>query len=468
VQNNDQEPSRSPQTFWEFLDKWLHKLGEGGKNLAPFVKVALTGGVIVYLVLVAWRIWLISHALTTFGVDVESVLPVSPTTGALIRRGLSVLVLFAPDAIFAYVLFGRHVEYWRTWTIVALVCAVGASWWVTHVPGIGTHCYVVTPDRGLIESYADKNGQCGLDRPTGLQMSPVTQDILLCIRAMQRGIKPHKLATSAVNAAEMFDASDGHSLYWFHQDGPASLDFYDGPGFDQATLTPLKPVTRQNAEKIRHYIKQQQDAERAAQEKAAAEEKAAADQRARKELALAQEAQRLAAEEHVAGEKLAAEQKAAEADRIRQEREVKITKNLSLYISSVAVSNQPNRETLVATLTFRNHSAERILIALDGRLSCGDLRLTDGRGGLCEACANGEDLTTLPIINRSSLVRNAAPFSMVAPMSTAQHVVYFYNRRCSSEIRQTEGLSLNGSLLVDEGRGVELVPISISGLTAIR
>lgn len=131
---------------------------------------------------------------------------------------------------------------------------------------MGTHCYVVTPDRGLIENYTDKNGQCGVDRLTGLQMSPVTPSILLCIRAMQRGIKPHRLAISAVNTEEMFDGGDGHSLYWFHQASATGIDFYDGPGFDQSTLTPLEPITHENAEKIQRYIKQQQDAERTAQE----------------------------------------------------------------------------------------------------------------------------------------------------------------------------------------------------------
>ena len=265
----------SPRTLWEFLDKWLHKLARGGERIGPIVKVALIAAACGYLALVGLRIWLISQALTTFGVDIAGVLPVDPATAELIHKGMSVLLLFSPDAIIAYVLLNRRVQFWRAWTAAALVLAVGASWWATHEPGLGTHCYVVTPDLGLIESYADKNGRCGVDRTTGLQMSPVTKDILLCIRALKRGIKPKRLAISDVNGAAMFDAGDGHSLYWFHRDSASDLNFYDGPGFDQASLTPLEPVTRLNADFVGRYIKQRQEAERTAREEAAAKREAA-------------------------------------------------------------------------------------------------------------------------------------------------------------------------------------------------
>lgn len=279
IQNEKNEPESGPQSFWEFLDKWLHKLAHGSERPASVVKFVLIGGAGIYIALVMWRIWLISQALTMFGVDITSVLPVDSNTAALIHKGLNVLMWFAPDAIFAYILLNRHVEYWRTLTAVALICAVGTSWWATHEPGLGTHCYVITPNRGLIETYVDKNGRCGVDRPSGLQMSPVTQDILMCIRALKHGAKPRRLALSAINAAEMFDSGDGHSLYWFHQDSTTGLDFYDGPGFDQAESTPLKPVTHQNAEKIRQYIKKRQETERAAAEKVVAKERAAAERK---------------------------------------------------------------------------------------------------------------------------------------------------------------------------------------------
>ncbi|NOS74071.1 MAG: hypothetical protein HOP36_05940 [Methyloglobulus sp.] len=291
IQNDKNKPESGPQSFWEFLDKWMHKLAHEAELTSPVIKFVLIGGVCIYLALVVWRVWLISHALTMFGVDITSILPIDSSTAALIHKGMVVLLLFAPDAIILYVLFNQDAEHWRIWTAVALVCAVGASWWATYEPGLGTHCYVVTPDRGLIEAYADKNGQCGVDRPSGLQMSPITPDILLCMRAMKRGIKPHRLVISAINAVEMFDSGDGHSLYWFHQDSIAGFDFYDGPGFDQATLTPLKPITYQNAEKIRQYIKQRQETERAAAAKKEAKEKATAE---RKQAQVLREAKRQA------------------------------------------------------------------------------------------------------------------------------------------------------------------------------
>ena len=60
------EHNSGPKTFWEFLDRWLRTVGHGGENLAPVFRFALIGAAAVYLSLVVWRVWLISHALTTF------------------------------------------------------------------------------------------------------------------------------------------------------------------------------------------------------------------------------------------------------------------------------------------------------------------------------------------------------------------------------------------------------------------
>jgi hypothetical protein len=264
-----------PRTLWEFLDKWLQRLASGDGGPRSIVKVAFIIGACCYAGLVAWRVWLVSHVLTTFGVDIASVLPIAPGTAALIQKGVAVLLLFSPDALFAYVFFNRDVRYWRTVTAIALVGAVGASWWATHDPALGTHCYVITPDRGLVVGYADEKRQCGMDRTSGLQMSAVTPPILMCIRAMQRGITPTRLAVSAVNSEAMF-AANARSLYWFHRTNSIDLEFYDGPGFDQATSTPLEPVTLQNMVPITAYIKGRQAEERAERERVAAAERTAA------------------------------------------------------------------------------------------------------------------------------------------------------------------------------------------------
>lgn len=327
IASDENRPDSGPRTVWEFFDKWLHKLALGGERLAPVVKTAVIGAACIWLALVVWRIWLISRALTTFGVDVFADLPVDAKTHDLIRTGLNVLIMFAPDAIFAYIVLGRHVQFWQGWTAVALACAVGASWWATHEPGLGTHCYVVTPDRGLIKSYAKKNGECGVDRGSGLQMSPVTSEILPSIRALELGVKPQKKEISAIDADKIFDTRDGRSLYWFHQTPRGEFDIYDGPGFDGATMTPLQPVTPRNADKIARYVKQRQEADRAAKEKLRSEEKAAADRR----LAQAEkESQRLAEATReairLADEKAAAERRVAEASREVQ-RQAEMSRN---------------------------------------------------------------------------------------------------------------------------------------------
>jgi hypothetical protein len=306
------------RTLWEFLDKWLQRLASGDGGSRSIVKVAFVIGVCCYAGLIAWRVWLVSHALTTFGVDIASVLPIAPSTAALIQKGVTVLLLFSPDALFAYLFFNRDVRYWRTVTAIALVGAVGASWWATHDPALGTHCYVITPDRGVILGYADEKKQCRMDRTSGLQMSAVTPPILMCIRAMQRGISPARLAVSAVNTDAMFAADNARSLYWFHRTDAINLEFYDGPGFDQATSTPLEPVTLQNMVPITAYIKGRQAAERAERERTAVAERTAA-KRAQMRAAKA----RASREREAHAEKVRAAQAELreQAERVRAEQE---------------------------------------------------------------------------------------------------------------------------------------------------
>jgi len=107
--NDDPGQRSGPRTLWEFLDKWLHKLGDGGQRLIPLINLIIATVVLGYIASVAWRIWLISHALDTFGVDIVGALPVDPHTAEIIHTGLKVLVLFFPDAIITYGHFYKSV-----------------------------------------------------------------------------------------------------------------------------------------------------------------------------------------------------------------------------------------------------------------------------------------------------------------------------------------------------------------------
>lgn len=345
-----------PRTLWEFFDKWLQRLASGDSGSRSTVKIALLIVISFYLVLVAWRIWLVSHALTTFGVDIASVLPVAPGTAALIQKGVTVLLLFSPDALLAYVFFNRDARYWRTVTAISLVAAVGASWWATHEPAVGTHCYVMTPDRGVVFAHVDEQGQCGIDRTSGLQMSPVTRPILTCISAMQRGITPTRLAMSAVNPAAMFDIRSGRSLYWFRRVSDSYFEFYDGPGFDQATATPLEPVTPQNLAHITEYINKRQAAERAAKDNAAAAERATARRaqareakvRAARDRAARLEQERLAeAQQRAVEQARAAEEADARAARERQARAVLEREEAEAERQAAIVRAEDERQTRI-------------------------------------------------------------------------------------------------------------------------
>jgi signal transduction histidine kinase len=300
--NNGSNPE--PQSFWERCDKWFHEHTFMSEFVTKILKFTLISIILFYAATVCFRIWLIWTIYSTFSADIIGVLPLAPKTATLIYKGLNILILFSPDVIIGYVLFNRRVRAWRLWVAAIFILAVFGSWWATHDPGVKTHCYLKTTDRGLIVSYADENGKCGVDKETQLQMQPVTNEILPSIRNFKRGINPHRIEVSNINADEMFDSGSGRSKYWINEDYANNFTIYDGPGFDQATQSLLIPVEPKNVEKIRQLVKKQQ-----AMLKEAAEEREAEQKRVQAEQ---EEAQRKQAEE--------AEQKRVQAEQEEAQR----------------------------------------------------------------------------------------------------------------------------------------------------
>lgn len=121
---------------------------------------------------------------------------------------------------------------------------------------------------------------------------------------------------------------------------------------------------------------------------------------------------------------------------------------------------------LIATFAVRNEGTDPIAIGLGSREAfCADFRLTDGRGGYCPACANGEVLSSLPAVRSGD---NADRLTTVAAQGTAQHVLNFHASRCRSRIADTGKLSLEGTFLMTKNGSLTVAPVSFSDVTATR
>ena len=286
--------------------------------MKSILKIALFIG-IFFLALVIWRIWLVNY-LFTFVFDIVAALPLRPETAALIQTGIKFLIYFLiPGAIISFVLFNRNHNLWIALIVTFFVFSIVLSWWSNKDPGVNTHCYVIRPDIGLTLGYVDKNGNCPVDHTSGLQMKPVTREIQMCIQASEDGKSPHRLGVANIDADNLFDGKTGRSLYWFHRNSTGNLDFFDGPGFDPASLVPLESITNQNAENIGQYIKQQQSILKAAAEEAEQKRVQAEQEEAQKKQAEEAEQKRVQAEQEEAQKKQAEEAEQKEAQKKQAE-----------------------------------------------------------------------------------------------------------------------------------------------------
>lgn len=119
---------------------------------------------------------------------------------------------------------------------------------------------------------------------------------------------------------------------------------------------------------------------------------------------------------------------------------------------SVDVSSVANRRGVyVATFTFHNTTNKPYYLALmsSNESSCADFHLTDGRGGFCQACANGEVLSSLRKGGGFGWGYFLQNFALLS--GTAQHVVNFHRRFCSSEVIDAASLTVSGSFFLVGG-----------------
>jgi hypothetical protein len=268
-----------------------------------------------WLFLVVIRLIILTRIIKSFGVDLLMALPVDPDTASVISSVVSTVALFSIDAVISFVLLGKNKARWRFTTVAVGLLAIGASVYTKKdvLPG----CYVITPDRGPVLFYPDKDHKCGPDPSTGLQAFPLTPGIILSLRAMKNGVMPNEVDPSTLDPNALYGKKDARSLYWYHYDTAGHYRIFDGAGFDPATRMPLEPVTPQNDPDIKEFcrhqtmIKAQEQQKREAAAKQAEAIADAAAKQARAEVQRLQE--KAAAEAKEAEEKAAAESKQAEA-----------------------------------------------------------------------------------------------------------------------------------------------------------
>jgi hypothetical protein len=95
--------------------------------------------------------------------------------------------------------------------------------------------YALTPDG--VQLY----DRAGADPKYGIELKPVTKDIVRQLELMKKGefkpIDPDKAA--------LFNPITGEPQAWYWHDAEGSWEFYDKPGFHPRTGTALQPVTKE-------------------------------------------------------------------------------------------------------------------------------------------------------------------------------------------------------------------------------
>jgi hypothetical protein len=139
-----------------------------------------------------------------------------------------------------------------------------------------------------------------------------------------------------------------------------------------------------------------------------------------------------------------------------------------LAVSLVSISEQSDRH--VVTLRFENSASAEIGVAtLRQNMANAEFTLTDGIGGSCQLATFGAG-SLEPV--RGDVSRADASFTegfrMIPAAGAAQHTLFFFRRRCDSEVSSSERLSLAGSFVVLSGASRRVVAVSFEDVPVRR
>jgi len=105
-----------------------------------------------------------------------------------------------------------------------------------HTGGEAMKFYAVTPE-GI--RFFDSPG---FDPKYGIELKPVTQELINQYERSKRGMKPRRIDAS--KEIEFFDSITGEPKIWYCKDSKGSYEFFDQPGFHPVYWEELKPATK--------------------------------------------------------------------------------------------------------------------------------------------------------------------------------------------------------------------------------
>ena len=128
-----------------------------------------------------------------------------------------------------------------------------------HIKGEVMKFYASTPE-GI--RFFDSPG---FDPKYGIELKPVTPQMIEQYERLERGMKPKRLDTS--KEFEFFDSITGEAKVWYFIDQEGNYEFYDQPGFHPVFWEELKPVSPEIVLSYKNAIKKISEANVKKQEK---------------------------------------------------------------------------------------------------------------------------------------------------------------------------------------------------------
>lgn len=85
----------------------------------------------------------------------------------------------------------------------------------------------------------------GYDPKYGIQLKPVTPNIIANLEKLKRGMQPKRLAFHSLDEIEFFDRITGENKVWYYKDSSGNYELFDSPGIHPTYGEMLKPIKRE-------------------------------------------------------------------------------------------------------------------------------------------------------------------------------------------------------------------------------
>jgi hypothetical protein len=130
-----------------------------------------------------------------------------------------------------------------------------------HTKGEAIKYYAMTPE-GI--RFFDSPGY---DPKYGIELKPVTPDIMMKYQKRAMGMQPKKIEIVKINNTEFFDPITGDPKVWYYLDSNENYEFFNGPGFHPVYKVELQPVTTEIIQAYQKKLNEIHETEALAQQK---------------------------------------------------------------------------------------------------------------------------------------------------------------------------------------------------------